>query len=71
MLVAILATRLPMKKIFSHENLMTVGFVIVAVVLAVMVVIPLIRSIVPASLLAMIPGSKAATTTTTTAAPTS
>ncbi|HXC34259.1 MAG TPA: hypothetical protein VNV43_00175 [Candidatus Acidoferrales bacterium] len=59
-----------MKKIFSHENLMTLGFVIAAVVIAVIVVIPIIRAFVPASLLGLIPGSKAAPVTTT-AAPTS
>jgi hypothetical protein len=59
-----------MKKIFSHENLMTLGFVIAAVVIAVIVVIPIIRAFVPASLLGLIPGSKPATTTTT-PAPTS
>jgi hypothetical protein len=59
--------RLQMKKIFSHENMITFGFVILAMTVTVIVVIPLVRKFVPAGILPALP----ATTTVTTPAATS
>ncbi|MGH7980676.1 MAG: hypothetical protein ACREE6_14965 [Limisphaerales bacterium] len=54
-----------MKKIFTHDNLVTFGFVVAAVTVAALVFIPLAKKFIPASLLAAV--APAATTATTTA----
>lgn len=52
-----------MKKIFSHDNLVTFGFVVAALTLTVIVIIPLVRKFIPTGLL---PASAAPAPTTAT-----
>lgn len=49
-----------MKKVFTHDNMITFGFVLAAVTIGVLYVIPIVRKFVPASLL---PARPATTTT--------